>query len=189
VRASLLALDTIAALEAHAAAHPAQAATARAMIAFARSVEDPFARTTRPGHFTGSAIVLDASGRRALLVRHRFLGRWLQPGGHVDPGESPAEAALREAREETGLSSIRPWPGREGALVDIDSHPIPANPRKGEGPHVHHDLRFAFLADAAETARAAADEASDVRWFPLAEAAAEAWRADILPKLRALPPP
>lgn len=74
-------------------------------------------------------------------------------------------------------------------LVDIDSHPIPPNPAKGEGPHVHHDLRFAFLADPDEAALVARAEAHGARWFPLAEAAAQAWGARILPKLRALPPP
>lgn len=45
--------------------------------------------------------VLD--GDRLLLVRHIRDGRWGTPGGAIEPGESPAEAAQRELREETGL--------------------------------------------------------------------------------------
>ncbi|MGW4462046.1 NUDIX hydrolase [Micromonospora sp. NPDC004704] len=53
-------------------------------------------------HNTASAIVLDGRDR-VLLVHHRKSGLWLYPGGHVDPNEDPAEAAAREAREETGI--------------------------------------------------------------------------------------
>jgi 8-oxo-dGTP diphosphatase len=55
-------------------------------------------------HFTASAIVFDDSDR-VLLVHHHKLGQWLYPGGHIDPNEDPAEAALREVREETGVKA------------------------------------------------------------------------------------
>jgi 8-oxo-dGTP pyrophosphatase MutT (NUDIX family) len=53
-------------------------------------------------HFTASAIVFDDSDR-VLLVHHNKIGLWLYPGGHIDPNEDPAEAALREVWEETGI--------------------------------------------------------------------------------------
>jgi 8-oxo-dGTP pyrophosphatase MutT (NUDIX family) len=53
-------------------------------------------------HFTASAIVLDDNDR-ALLVHHNKIGLWLYPGGHIDPNEDPAQAALREVHEETGI--------------------------------------------------------------------------------------
>jgi 8-oxo-dGTP pyrophosphatase MutT (NUDIX family) len=48
------------------------------------------------------ALIRDPEGR-VLLVRRADDRRWAMPGGWVDPGETPAEAAVREAREETGL--------------------------------------------------------------------------------------
>ncbi len=84
-----------------------------------------------PTHVTASAIVVGPRG--VLLHRHRKLGRWMQPGGHLDPGEEPAEAAVRECREETGLTVTHPW--GEPRLVHLDVHAAAAG-------HVHIDLRY-----------------------------------------------
>ncbi|MGH8906462.1 MAG: NUDIX hydrolase [Egibacteraceae bacterium] len=56
-------------------------------------------------HFTASAVAFDDSDR-VLLVHHNELGQWLYPGGHIDANEDPAEAALREVREETGIKAV-----------------------------------------------------------------------------------
>ncbi len=56
-------------------------------------------------HATSSVFVLGrhAAGWRLGLIRHPRFARMMLPGGHVEAGESPAEAALREVAEETGL--------------------------------------------------------------------------------------
>src|SRR5450631_4506903 len=68
------------------------------------SLADPFSREQPVAHFTGSALVTD--GARVVLVFHRKLSRWLQPGGHAEPEDAGdlTRTALREAREETGLA-------------------------------------------------------------------------------------
>lgn len=93
---------------------------------------DPFDRATLPAHVTASALVVAPDGR-VLLHLHRRIGRWLQPGGHVEHGEPPATAAVRETREETGLDPRHPAPG--AVLVHVDEHP-------GPDGHVHLDLRY-----------------------------------------------
>ena len=76
----------------------------------------PFDRGIVSGHLTASAVVVSAEGDRVLLLHHRKLDRWLQPGGHGDPGETSAEAvALREAHEETGLCGLALHPQIEKA--------------------------------------------------------------------------
>ena len=61
----------------------------------------------QPGHITASAFVIDPVAQQLLLHHHKRLGRWLQMGGHLEPGESPRTAALREASEESGLRDLR----------------------------------------------------------------------------------
>jgi 8-oxo-dGTP pyrophosphatase MutT (NUDIX family) len=131
-----------------------------------RTTDRPFdRRQTRPGHITASAFVLDPAGRELLLIHHAKLGLWLQPGGHVDAEDGDiVAAARREVAEETGLHELARAPGFPD-LLDVDIHPIPDNPRKGEGPHEHFDVRV--LLRAADRRATAGSDALAVRWVPL----------------------
>jgi 8-oxo-dGTP pyrophosphatase MutT (NUDIX family) len=132
------------------------------MLRLAGDLEEPFARTQARAHFTASAAVVDARGGRTCLIRHVKLGRTLQPGGHIEPDDPSAEAAaLREAREETGLDvRLHPYAARP---LDVDIHEIPAH---GDEPaHLHLDLRYLVLADGGEPIEGAA-------WFSFDEALA-----------------
>jgi 8-oxo-dGTP pyrophosphatase MutT (NUDIX family) len=113
----------------------------------------PFDMDADPTHITGSAFIV---GRRGIvLLRHRRLGIWVQPGGHVDPGETPWDAARREATEETGLP-VR-FLGAPPELAHVDVHP-------GGRGHTHLDLRYLFEAGDADPAPPA-DESQDVAWY------------------------
>ncbi|MXQ14448.1 NUDIX hydrolase [Microvirga makkahensis] len=106
-------------------------------------------RSTFPGHVTTSAFILDPAGQRVVLIHHRSLARWLQPGGHYEAPESLEDAALREAFEETGVRGLMldPWHDQAGLPIDVDSHLIPARPQKGEPEHWHHDIRYVLRAE------------------------------------------
>ncbi len=122
-----------------------EAAMRDRLVAFVGAHPDAFERTSTIGHVTASAWIVDPSRTRALLMHHRKLGKWLQPGGHVDGNPDVRAAALREAGEECGLASLRfAAPG----IYDVDVHRIPGRP--GEPEHDHYDLRFALEADPAE---------------------------------------
>lgn len=97
-------------------------------------------RSLAIGHLTGSAWLVSNDGKRALLMHHRKLNRWLQPGGHADGSADLANVALREAEEETGLLDLHVHPN----IFDLDRHMIPA--RDNEPEHWHYDVRFVVQA-------------------------------------------
>lgn len=102
------------------------------------------------GHITTSAFIVNQSRSQMLLLHHKSLQRWLQPGGHAEITDpSLLASALREATEETGIPPIDlvhyPLTADPDLPFDIDSHHIPANDRKQEPGHYHHDLRYLFV--------------------------------------------
>lgn len=124
-------------LQAHAQACPAQAGLAAGFAGLLDDGEAAFLRERLAGHFTGSAWLVSADGQRALLMHHRKLDRWLQPGGHADGDTDLAAVALKEAQEESGLPALRL---EDGVIFDLDRHWIPA---RGEVPgHWHFDVRY-----------------------------------------------
>jgi 8-oxo-dGTP pyrophosphatase MutT (NUDIX family) len=131
-------------LERHEPADGEEAGDRERILDFVRRHASPFDRSIAEGHLTGSAITVSADGRRVLLLHHRKLDRWLQPGGHGDPGETTGEeVALREAFEETGIRGLALHPTAARPL-DVDVHEIPA--RGDEREHEHLDLRYLVVA-------------------------------------------
>lgn len=114
-------------------------------------------RSHRPGHVTASALVLDADGTRVLLCLHGKFRKWVQLGGHCEPGDRTlAAAALREATEESGIAGLVVDP----VPIDVDIHPVAC-----QGGSLHYDVRFAVLAPAGATERVS-DESEALGWFP-----------------------
>src|SRR5207245_9395283 len=95
----------------------------RSFLDLLRSSVNPYSRRQfAPGHVTASCYIVDAN-LRLLLHHHRRLRRWLQMGGHLEAGEQPVDAALREGAEESGLSALElAFDG----IADLDVHLIPA---------------------------------------------------------------
>ncbi|KFN48943.1 NUDIX hydrolase [Arenimonas composti] len=154
-------------LDDYAARWPGEAATVQAFGELLKAGDadgDRWRRERRNGHFTGSAFVVSADGQRTLLLHHRKLGRWLQPGGHADGERELAAVALREAEEETGLSGLVVDP----RIFDLDRHPIPA--RGDEPEHWHYDVRFVVRAAGGEAFRANAESLA-LAWQPIREVA------------------
>lgn len=120
----------------------------------------PFDEQASPVHVTGSAVIIGPRG--VVLHLHRRLGVWIQPGGHIDDGETPWDAARREAEEETGLP-VRfadPWGGPDGrgpSLLHVDVHP-------GAREHTHLDVRYLLESDDVDPAPPHG-ESQEVHWF------------------------
>ncbi len=152
----------LAMLRAHRPWDAREAEMLQRILAFVEAHEDCFERSLAQGHVTGSAWVVNPERTHALLVHHRRLERWLQPGGHCDGDPDVLATALREVLEETGIAA-RP---SSAAVFDVDAHDIPA--RGAEPAHVHYDIRF--LAEAPLSLEpVVSPESRDVRWVPLEE--------------------
>lgn len=158
LRAQLEALDL--------RSRPEEAGAREQMIALLDGTPDCFLRTSFPGHFTGSALVVNTDGSRVLLHHHRKLDRWLQFGGHCDGDEDILRVARREALEESGIEGLIVASSRP---FDIDIHEIP--PHGAEPAHFHYDVRFMFIAPEV-AAPAPSEESRELRWFTAAEAGA-----------------
>lgn len=155
-------------LLAHAPSSDAEAVDARRVARFAASNQRPLDRDRTDAHVVGSALVVDPGGERVLLARHRTLGRWLQFGGHAEPGETrPLDIALRETREESGLDHVVPADPAH-PMLDVDVHVIPAT--EAMPAHEHLDLRYLLVADPDAALDPAEDEVSEARWFRWGEA-------------------
>lgn len=151
LRAQLLALDLTDRAD-------EQASRAK-MIELLDECGDCSSRTAFPAHFTGSALIVNADGSRALLHHHRKLDRWLQFGGHCDGDENVLRVAQREALEECGIAGLIVASARP---FDLDIHEIPAH--KTEPAHSHYDLRYVLIAPE-DAVHATSAESKELRWF------------------------
>lgn len=152
---------------------PTEANVASQISQLVHEHENCFDRTCMPGHVTGSAWVLSHDGSKHLLLHHRKLKKWLQPGGHADGQVEIDQVALREVEEESGLSALE----ISGAcspqgLLDIDVHLIPARHQPDgsllEPEHEHHDLRY-LVQCTEEQELVVSEESHEVRWFTAKE--------------------
>jgi 8-oxo-dGTP pyrophosphatase MutT (NUDIX family) len=133
------------ALESHRPGDPVEAADLARLLELVRDGADPWSRATLL-HVTASALVLHPVSRRVLLRWHAKQRRWLQVGGHGDPGEAdPWAVALREAREETALVDLRHWPTPDPVLAQVAVVPVSAV--AAEPAHEHGDLRYLLATD------------------------------------------
>ena len=136
-------------------------ACAEAFCGFLAARPDATQRSCVPGHITASAVVLSADRRSVLLTLHPRVGRWVQLGGHCEPGDPTiaGRGALREATEESGIDGLVIDP----APVHLDVHPITCSLGV---PTRHFDIRFRVIAPAGAVPAISA-ESDDLRFWPV----------------------
>lgn len=124
--------------------------------------------------FTSTVYILDRG--KVLLIYHRKLQKWLPPGGHIDPDETPPEAALRETFEETGLK-IELIPQENGWIEQANARSIerpffcmlqdiPAH--KDQPAHQHIDFQYLARPIGGEE-KQNISETEGLLWFSLDE--------------------
>ena len=131
-------------------------------LAFIQKNADCFDRHLESGHITASAFIFDPEKSKILLLHHKKLNKWLQPGGHCDGDKDTLSVAIKEVFEETGL--VIENQGQR--IFDLDIHTIPAY--KGIIEHEHFDVRYLLLADSS-IPLIQNHETNQLKWIDLAE--------------------
>lgn len=125
---------------------------------------DAFLRTNRIAHMTASAWVTNPAHSRVLMVYHKIYDSWSWCGGHADGDENLLRVALKECREETGLSRVRPVSERIFSLecLTVDGH---EKHGKYVSSHLHLNITYLLEADDTQPLHVCEAENSGVRWF------------------------
>lgn len=136
------------------------------ILAFLEQNGDAFFRSNPVAHMTASAWIVNGTGDKVLMVYHNIYDSWSWTGGHADGEEDLLAVALREAREETGIHTVRPVTGEIYSLeiLTVDGHE-----KRGEylSSHLHMNVTYLLQADERETLHIREEENSGVRWFTL----------------------
>ena len=122
-------------------------------------------------HFTATGVVFNDN--KFLMIKHKKLGVWLPPGGHIDENELPCEAVLREIFEETGITAkIKSYAQDIDIPADSCELPLPMQilleDIEGTGLHNHIDMIYLCIAEDS-VLRPQEAEISDIGWFTLSE--------------------
>jgi 8-oxo-dGTP pyrophosphatase MutT (NUDIX family) len=141
-----------------ASADDEQAAMRDDYVAFLDQNDDAVWRSCVPGHITASTLVVSADRTEVLLTLHAKIGRWLQMGGHCEPGDlTLRDAALREATEESGIEGLQ----LDASPVRLDRHWVGCH-----GGAWHLDVQYVAIAPASAVA-VISEESLDLAWFDL----------------------
>lgn len=149
--------------------YPGDKAALAPALELLESGADMTTRAELRGHATASAVLRNPQGD-VLLVEHRALKRWIQPGGHLEPVDRDLRsAALRELSEEAGINPAAvAFAGTDP--IHIDCHPIPDSPAKSEPAHLHLDFRYLFTTDV-DFGTLQTEEVTAAAWRPVSDLA------------------
>lgn len=153
-----------------------------------RSGEDLYTRDNSAGHLTASAWVVSPDRRQVLMAYHNIYDSWSWLGGHADGDRDLLAVALREVREESGLTAVRPV---SRSIYSVEILTVDGHEKRGAyvSSHLHLNVTYLLEADPADPVRCKPDENSWVGWFGLEEAVAassEPWfRERVYQKLNA----
>ncbi len=137
-------------------------------------------RENKAAHLTSSAFILNATQDKVLFVYHNIYNSWSWPGGHADGNGDLLQVACREAREETGLTSVKPL---DRKVAGLDILPVPPHYKNGTfvSAHLHLNVTFFLTADETESLQSKPDENKAVAWLPLRHLALFSTEQHMLP--------
>lgn len=149
----------------------------RIMLKYIDDFDDVLTRQNEYGHFTSSAFILNKERTKMLMIYHKIYDSWAWTGGHSDGDSDLLYVAMKEAKEETGITSVKPI---KEDIYSLEIITVNGHEKRGKyvGSHVHLNNTFLLEADENEEIRIKEDENSGVKWVPIDEiksASSEPW--------------
>ena len=138
---------------------------------------DAYERSNELAHFTASAWIVNPARDKILMAYHKIFDEWAWCGGHADGERDLLAVALREAKEETGLTDVRPV---SDEIYSLEVLTVDGHEKRGEyvSSHLHLNVTYLLEADEGQTLRVCEEENAGVRWFTLdgaLRASSEPW--------------
>ena len=126
--------------------------------------ENAFSRENTVAHITASAWVVNKDRSKVLMVYHNIYNSWSWLGGHADGETDLLSVAIREVKEEAGISNVRPV---SEEIFSLESLTVDGHVKKGNyvSSHLHLNITYLLEADSEEQVSVKADENSGVMWF------------------------
>ena len=157
-------------IEAYAPCCKQEAADREMLLRAIDTLESPLTRDNPFAHFTASSWIVNPARDKALMAWHNIYRTWAWTGGHADGEADLLAVALREAREETGISDIVTVTPE---IYSIEILPVNAHIKRGKfvSAHLHLNVTYLLQADDSQPIHAKPDENSAVGWLPIDEAA------------------
>ncbi len=119
-------------------------------------------------HFCTTVYVFSPASEKFLLIKHKKLGKWMEPGGHIEENEDPEEAAIRETLEETGLH-VKLVGERYPEETDY-IRPLALQKHIIKPDHIHMDIAYVAVPIDNESEIIINDRETDgIKWFSLEE--------------------
>ena len=140
----------------------------RIMLKYINDFDDVLTRKNEYGHFTSSAFILNKERTKMLMIYHKIYNSWAWTGGHSDGDSDLLYVAMKEAKEETGITSVKPI---KDDIYSLEIITVNGHEKRGKyvGSHVHLNTTFLLEADENESIRIKEDENSGVKWVPIEE--------------------
>ena len=131
--------------------------------------ENAFSRDNTVAHMTASAWVVNKDRSKVLMVYHNIYHSWSWLGGHADEETDLLAVAIREVKEEAGISSVRPV---SEEIFSLESLTVDGHVKRGSyvSSHLHLNVTYLLEADSEEHVSVKEDENSGVAWFSPEEA-------------------
>lgn len=158
--------------------------TIKAMLTFIENHKNNvLSRDNLIGHMTASSVIVNQDISKMLMIHHKIYDTWTWQGGHADGCDNMLEVALKEAREETGLSEFKVMTNHGEPIMKMDILPVYSHVKRGAfvPTHLHLNVAFVFQVDEENMLEVNAEETNGVQWINIDEVTTYAAEPEISP--------